>query len=67
MHTEFLQESLKEGDHLEDSDAERRIILKLIINKYEELWILFVWLKIRISCSCEHSNNFQIHKMQAIT
>jgi hypothetical protein len=33
MHTEFLQESLKEEDHFEDLDAEGRIILKLIINK----------------------------------
>jgi hypothetical protein len=33
MHESFLWENLKEGDHLEDTDADDKILLKSIQNK----------------------------------
>jgi hypothetical protein len=50
----FWWESRKERDHYEDLDAGGRIILKLIIDKWNEVvWTGFIWLMIRPS---EHDN-----------
>jgi hypothetical protein len=34
MHTEFLLESLKKTDNLEDLDVDERELLKLVLKKY---------------------------------
>jgi len=46
VHTVFWWGDLREGDHLEDQEADRRIILKCIFKKwYGEAWIGMVWLR----------------------
>jgi hypothetical protein len=46
----FWLESQKEKDHKEDTDIGRRIILKWILGKYDEvLWTGSIWFRIGIS------------------
>ena len=35
-----------EGDHLEDPDLDKRIILKLIFGKWGRVWTGSIWLRI---------------------
>ena len=47
MHAGLCWENLQEGDHLEDLRVDWRIILKLILKKYDErAWTGFNGLKI---------------------
>jgi len=51
MHTEFLSETLKGRDHLEDLDVvDRRIISECILGKESGIvWTGFIWLRIGTS------------------
>ena len=46
MHTGFWWGNLRERDNLEDLGTDRRIILKLMLTKWDRRrWTGFVWLK----------------------
>jgi hypothetical protein len=45
MHTKFVSENLKGGDHMEDLGVDRKIILEWILWKWgREVWTRFIWL-----------------------
>ena len=47
MHIGLWWENLKEGDHVEDSGLDERIILKRIFEKWNgEAWTGSIWLRI---------------------
>jgi len=47
VHTVFWWGNLREGDHLEDTGADGRIILKLIFKKWDMgAWTGLTWLRI---------------------
>jgi len=51
MHTGLCWVNLKEGDHLEDLRVDGRVILKLILKKYDgRAWTGFNWLRIVRRC-----------------
>jgi hypothetical protein len=64
VHTRILWENLREGDHLEDSGLDGRIILKWIFEKWdggtwtEEMW-LSIWTGGR--------QNYGMHKVLKIS
>ena len=46
MHTGFWWGDLKERDHLEDLEVDRRIVLKWILKKWDvEVWTELTWLR----------------------
>ena len=48
VNTVFWWVNLKERNHLEDPGTDGRIILKWIINKWDEIaWTGLIWLRIR--------------------
>jgi hypothetical protein len=48
MHRRYWWGNLKERDHLEDVGVGRRIILKVILKKWDgRTWIGFLWLRMR--------------------
>ena len=48
MNIGFWWVNLKERNHLKDPGTDGRIILKLIINKWDEMaWTGLIWLRIR--------------------
>jgi hypothetical protein len=55
MCTEFLLESLKGRDYLEDLDTNERILKRVCGKQGWRAWIGFIWLKIVTSC-CEYGN-----------
>jgi hypothetical protein len=46
VHTGFWWRDLREGDHLEDSGVDGRIILECIFKKWDEAWTGLSWLRI---------------------
>ena len=47
VHTRILWGNLREGDHLEDSGLDGRIILKWILEKWDgRTWTEQIWLSI---------------------
>ena len=46
VHTEFWWGNMKERDHLEDPDLDRRIILKRTLKKWDRAWTGLIWLRI---------------------
>ena len=48
MHIVFWWRNLRERDHLEELDVDRRTIFKLIFKKLDgEAWTGLIWLRIR--------------------
>jgi hypothetical protein len=53
MYTEFWWGNLRERDHLEDPDANGKIILKWIFRKwYVRSWTGLMWLRIGTGGRC---------------
>jgi hypothetical protein len=47
VHTGLWWGNLREGDHLEDTDVDGRIILKWIFERFDgEAWTGSIWLRI---------------------
>jgi len=50
-----LEGRLMERDHSEDLGLNRRIILKLILKKFDrEAWAGFFWLSWAVACDCSN-------------
>jgi hypothetical protein len=53
LYKRFWWENVREGDHLEDTDVDGRIILRWILRKWNvETWTGSIWL--RIGTTAEH-------------
>jgi hypothetical protein len=50
MHTEFWWENLKQRDHYEDLDIDRRVILKWSLRAKDRMvWTSYMWLRTQTS------------------